>query len=898
MKKRGVILVLGIFVISSLIVVFNSYNVSNPIISDNNPGEIENSFKQENNPKASDGFDPNEDFSSSKNIAEGYYTNLDVGPDEDWYNISLNLEESIEINISFLHSLGNIDLEFRNITNDVLATSYSLIDNESIYFIANIPNVYFIRVFNVTLPTNYNLTIRIDDKYEQNDDFGSAAYIDMKYHPSLICKDDDWYEIWVNNGEQFNVELYFSNSTGNLELELWYSSTIKLDESKSKDDNEYITWTAGSSDYYYIHVYSLSTDNIYDLNIYTSGSGEDTFEENDNFGAAIYLDPSYYSGLYCQDDDWFYFRAYPGDQIMVDIHFNNNSGNLDLELYSDGGSLLAWSYSINDDESVTWFVSSSHEQFYYIRINNSGQANYYHLDIKMFHDPYEPNNDRNTAVELNRGSHYNLWCRDDDWYMFKTDMGEQIIVHIYFKDSGMSGDLDLEVKDYMGGSVDGSYSTTDDEFITFTAIFDNFYYIRVYNKSASDQNMYVLIFGSQPELIFQEDFEGPISSKWSGFEGGNYWHVTTRDSSPFSPPTHSHSLWCGNELTGWYDKGYSYTDSIAIIDLDLRDYCFAGLYFDCKYTTGMNKDDEIGVAVKVLGEQFYLNPKYTDNDFNILNKPNSTTGWENVSYDLSFFCGYEHVDIIFYFKANDFDNFHEGVMIDNLRIEGIKDDELIGNSLGIEVEDEYYYYISYIDQDAWSNEIFGRGIFWGDAYIKIEIFAIYDMGSYWDVVARFWEPWDDFDDLANTEEVHYKIYKNPLNMKDGADLFIPSNNLWTYLDKADNYDRFDWFVGYDIHHWYDNHWNEHHIEFSYDDFMVHLTYSTNGILMGMQIFKSSTDMRKIFEMWRSDYKDGDDGEEGEEERDAIPGYDIPIFIAIISIMSIISAIRIKKSRKK
>lgn len=45
MKKRGVILLLGIFVISSLIVVFNSYNVSSPIISDDKPVETKNSFR-------------------------------------------------------------------------------------------------------------------------------------------------------------------------------------------------------------------------------------------------------------------------------------------------------------------------------------------------------------------------------------------------------------------------------------------------------------------------------------------------------------------------------------------------------------------------------------------------------------------------------------------------------------------------------------------------------------------------------------------------------------------------------------------------------------------------------------------------------------------------------------
>ena len=631
------------------------------------------------------------------------------------------------------------------------------------------------------------------------------------------------------------------------------------------------------------------TEKSYDQNLLPKTSAIDRFEENDIFDDAWDLPPHYHSGLYCQDDDWFKFWANPGDQITVDIHFNNGSGNLELELYNITNGFLAGSYSNSDIETIIW--SATYPGFYYIKIYNSGQANYYDLDIKFIHDKYEPNNDFSNAVELYRGSHNNLWCKDDDWYKLPVDSDEQIIVQIYFNND--SGNLDMEIYDYNNNMLWKLNSLTNDELITFTATYsDNYYYIRVYNNSASDENWYKIILGGEPEVIFQEDFEGIFdSSKWSGFGGGNYWHVTSRDYSPSSP---THSLWCGNEGSGTYDKGGSYTDSIVIKDLDLRDYCYVGLYFDFNYTTGTATDDEFGVSVKISGEQFYLNPKYTDNDFNLLKRADITMGWENMFYDLSFFSGYEHVDIIFYFKANGINNDNVGVMVDNIRIDGMVDDIQIANSLAIEVEDEYYYYISHIDNDAWSNEIFGRGIFWGDAYIKIEIFAIYNMGSYWDVVARFWEPWDDFDELANTEEVHYKIYKNPLNMKDGADFFIPYNNIWQYLDKADN---FDWYDNYDIHHWSEPVWNEYTIEFSYDNFRVHLRYSVDGILNGMSIQKNYGDNNRIFEMWRTDYEKEKD-EEDEGERDAIPGYDIPIIVTLVSIVSIIYAIKIKKSRNK
>jgi len=54
---------------------------------------------------------------------------------------------------------------------------------------------------------------------------------------------------------------------------------------------------------------------------------------------------------------------------------------------------------------------------------------------------------------------------------------------------------------------------------------------------------------------------------------------------------------------------------------------------------------------------------------------------------------------------------------------------------------------------------------------------------------------------------------------------------------------------------------------------------------------------KSFLMWRDDNKDHG-GDDEEEERDAIPGYDITLVITIIAAMSIITAIRVKKLRKK
>lgn len=775
MKKRGAILLLGIFVI----MIFSTYYISNPLFSNEKSSDSDQSNTVQNVPDASN------TKSTAIPILEGInYSNLLVNPDgHNWYSIPANIDESLVITVYFSQAQGNLNLELHN-SAGFLDSNILPVDNKNLTYVISVPDLYSIHIYNTTLFTGFfHLEVKRDDKYEPNNIFAEAfEEIFPNWYPNLKCYDDDWFKIWMNNGDQFTIDIFFSNASGNIDLELWENPTKMLEFSHSPNDNEYISWVASYDGFHYVRIVKNAMDNMYDLDIKMMGT--------------------------------------------------------------------------------------------------------------MF-DKYEYNNDYWSAHELYKGYYHDLWCKDDDWYKVLLDLGEQCTVDIFFEND--SGDLDLELYNEFNSitPIDVSKSPDDDESITFSSTYDGYYYIRVYYTN--DENFYEMKIGGQEITIFYDNFDsGVLKSDWSGIGGSNYWHITSQD---YKSP--SYSLWCGNESSGTYNKemdgkDIQYRDSIILTGLDLQDFCYVELSMDYKMDTGGSTGDRRGFSVRVLGEQFYLDPKYTDNIFKMGENSEDTMGWSNFSYDLSFFCGYENVEITFYFEADGFnDDFYEGIMVDNIKITGIKDEKLWGSTLDIEREDEYYYYISYIDHEAWS-KVFGRELPWYPSHIKFEIFGIYDRGLYWDVVVRFWDPWDDFENLHGTEEITYKVYKNPLNMKGGAEFFIPSNNIGKYLDRADNY---DWFGNYDIHHWYDNYRNEHNIEFCYDDFRVHLIYSSNGILVGMRIHKNSSDYKLIFEMWRSDYSDEGD-EEGEEERDAIPGYDIPIFIALISIISIISAIRIKKLTKK
>lgn len=898
MKKSGVVLLLGIFVISSIYVIYNIHNLVEPIYIESSQGKSDSTYIQQNIPKASDAFDPNDDFFSAAFIGEGYYPNLDKGiaPDEDWYYIWVNENETLIVNIYFLHSNGDLNLELYNSTNNVIFGSFSGNDNEFITYKVNQSDNYYIRVYNQANPS-YDLEIKIDDIYEENDVFSSAVDLIKSWYSFLKSFDDDWYRIWINNGEQFTIDMYFSHSIGDLNMELRDDANTILTGSYSSNDDESITWIAGYSGYYYIYIYNLAVDNTYDLDIYTSATVDDSYEENDFFSDAKEIYKGYYSSLRCEDNDWFKFWIDQDEELIVKIYFIHNPpsmGDLNIELYDDTYIYLTGSYSADDDEYISWIAGYS--GYYYINIYNLGDNNNYDLDIYTVGDKFEPNNDFWSASEVYKGYYRHLHCNNDDWYKFYTNWGESYTVDIYFNNS--YGNLDLEIYDDTNSEIAHSKTFGDGESAFFTANYYGFYFIRVYNYSSSDENGYEMKIGSLEITIFYEDFEGPISSKWSGIGGNNYMHVTSRDFSPSSP---SHSLWCGNESTGTYNKlngsiSIPYKESVIINDLDLTDFCYVELSFDVNISIGPG--EKIYLSVDVLGDQFYLNPKYTDNIFEMGGTSDNTIGWETQIIDLSFFCGFEDVDLIFSFEVDEFHNDYEGIKLDNIHIKGFKDNNLLGNSLGISVGDEYYYYIPYINHHVWNNEIFGKEMYLhSGSNIKLEIFSITDKGLYWDIVSRFWEPWDDFDELKGTDEVQYRVYKNPLNMKGSNDFFIPSGNVMQYLSRADNYDG-DWATyGYNIEHWYEYYWGEYNIEFCYDDFRVHLKYKSNGVLEGMIIYKNYDGMERIFEMWRGEPYEDDDDDEDDEERRAVPGYDPLIIISLISLVSIIMVKKIKKSRK-
>ncbi|TFF94023.1 MAG: hypothetical protein EU544_05035, partial [Promethearchaeota archaeon] len=184
----------------------------------------------------------------------------------------------------------------------------------------------------------------------------------------------------------------------------------------------------------------------------------------------------------------------------------------------------------------------------------------------------------------------------------------------------------------------------------------------------------VSILYKDEDQILYEDFEGTLDPRWSGIGSTKFWHVTDTDSY-----NGDQSLWCANSTSGVYNKksggsNIRAVETVIIKDLDLREYYNATMkFYYKKETENSNIYDVLNISAKINTNHLYLSPKYTNVKFNLTELYWNISSWIPFELDLSFFCGYEHLDLIFTFDTKDnVENSYPGFKMDDLSIIGHK----------------------------------------------------------------------------------------------------------------------------------------------------------------------------------------------------------------------------------
>jgi len=448
---------------------------------------------------------------------------LGLQADQDWYRIDVTPGfENLVVDLQFNHALGDLDLGVYDTSGNLVASSISSTDNESINTILSGSGTYYLLVDGYPGDTLNTYDLRwddlpVDDAYEENDTIFTAYDLSNQEQTWLsniaglgLQADQDWYRIDVTPGfENLVVDLQFNHAFGNLDLGVYDASGNLVASSISTTDNESINTILSGSGTYYLLVdgYPGDTLNTYDLR-WDDLPVDDAYEENDTIFTAYNLSNqeqtwlSNIAGLGLQaDQDWYRIDVTPGfENLVVDLQFNHAFGNLDLGVYDASGNLVASSISSTDDESINTILPGSGT--YYLLVNGfpGNTLNTYDLrwDDVLVDDAYEENDTLATAYDFSNQEQ--TWLSniaglgrqiDQDWYRIDVTPGyENLVVDLQFNHA--FGNLDLGVYDASGNLVTSSNSTTDNESINTILSGSGTYYLLVNGFPGNTLNTYDL----------------------------------------------------------------------------------------------------------------------------------------------------------------------------------------------------------------------------------------------------------------------------------------------------------------------------------------------------------------------------------------------------------------------
>ncbi len=248
---------------------------------------------------------------------------------------------------------------------------------------------------------------------------------------------------------------------------------------------------------------------------------DDGLEDNDDAASATMIAPPIaQAGQACPvDDDYYELTAFSGETIVVIVEFSHAEGDINLQLFDSGLSVVADSLSTTDDESISYSVPSGGTFFVHVlNVNDTGSAvgNPYDLDVSIGNaatcpdDTLEEDDDpaSNPTVVSVPNSYAGLTSCDvdDDWFAIDVSAGD--VLQAFASFSHAEGDVDLHLFDLSTNEVGTGDSATDDETIQYASAATTTLLLQVTLAAASGAaagNTYGLDLSSTPSASCVDD---------------------------------------------------------------------------------------------------------------------------------------------------------------------------------------------------------------------------------------------------------------------------------------------------------------------------------------------------------------------------------------------------------
>ncbi len=829
-------------------------------------------------PISEDTYEENDNFWSAYYIGPGFYPNLCQG-DDDWFNISIGVDEVIKVFLEFNGSQNDIDLELYDSAEMILDSSYEMDNNESVFWISLVSQTLYIKTFGYNNSEAYNMTVDIfvkgayDDEYEENDDFPQAPEIFPNYFNNLVNNDTDIYKIYLD--QNVSIDVY---NTSFLWVQ-WYDEYYNwLTNFSVEDSHLELDWVTTYPGYYYIAVYGPNLGDFYDIDIWLTGSFDDWAEENDIREDSMGLDLEFYSGFIQNDDDWFSYDnwIFNSEKLEVDLYYDT-AFILDIELIDEYGNPHGYSITTESwGKRLEWIAGGAYSNVY-IHVHGSNIGLEYNMSL-IIDDWAEENDFIGDSYELGLGYYNGLVFNDDDWYRYSTIyFSETLEVELYYD---TVFDLNIELIDEYGSPH--GYSITTESWgkrLEWTAdTYYSFVYIHVFNTEFGleyDMNLNIIHDDWAEENDFIYDATH-LDFDWYGgmILNDEDWYEVWLESNDFL------------EINLFYD----YERTWMNIDLydEYENYLTSGDWdWDHLHLSWTNYDYSRHIYIKITGN-------YTENWYDIELILNGQMGddWAEENdyiYEATYLEFGWHGGMV----QNDEDWYNVWLEpYDLLEINLFYDTGYTWMNLELYNEFEGFITDSFMNSDhlhlVWTNDDYGRNV-----YIKI---SGNNIGDWYDIdlilngefeddwleenddwnSARYMEP-GRYNQLFNFDDDYYRFH---LNEGDTGKIYIYCNDfasLWLEEISSDDdsilnsdYSTDDGFLELEIYANYDY------------DVMFAVKGENNGDWYDLDIM--------------IDYKDGNgDDKNGDDKNgvDPFSNFDIPGFpVEIIGIAFMMSTIAV------
>ena len=323
-----------------------------------------------------DALEPNDSCATAAPIAPGTTSglNIDVGL-LDWYTITVAAGDMIQVDLTFLHAQGDIDLRLEAPCGTFRSSATSVTDNESASWTNTTGVSQDVKIranrFGTAACTPYSITVGITtpptcvpDAFEPNETCATASPIvvgtttGLNIDPGTL----DFYSINLAAGDAIQVDLTFLQAQGDIDLRLEAPCGTTRASSTSVTDNESASWTntTGVAQLVVIRAnrFGAALCTPYSLTIVTTTPPvcvDDDAGANDTCATpqAVVVGATT-ATVRDVSPDWYTLAVAPGATLLVDANFVHASGDVDLELLGACTTPLDASGTTTNNEHLEW----------------------------------------------------------------------------------------------------------------------------------------------------------------------------------------------------------------------------------------------------------------------------------------------------------------------------------------------------------------------------------------------------------------------------------------------------------------------------------------------------------------------------------------------------------------